>query len=187
MNNTKRYVPSALDGTKTAENLRAAFEKEAINFAKGSIFSSSAQKDGNMGAKKVLDEQADNDRRLAELWLSYLDEIDDTLENLSGLSAAKSMLSSEYYPVIAEIADEEGFEEIGEKLRLAGFAKSNHSKALDGEQEKLLRPETVYSQSADTPWLCTACGYIVKGNTPPERCPLCSYPSEYFEKKQISE
>ncbi len=187
MNNTKRYVPSALDGTKTAENLRAAFEKEAINFAKGSIFSSSAQKDGNMGAKKVLAEQADNDKRLAELWLSYLDEIDDTLENLSELSSAKNMLSQEYYPVIAEIADEEGFEEIGEKLRLAGFAKSNHSRALETEHEKLIRSDAVYAESPDTPWLCTACGYIVKGNTPPDRCPLCSYPSEYFEKMHIQE
>lgn len=182
MNNTTRRVQSALDGTKTAENLRQAFEKEAINFAKGSIFSSAAQNDGNMSAKRVFDEQADNDKRLAELWLSYLDEIDDTLENLGELASLKAVLSGDYYPIFAEIADEEGFEEIGEKLRLAAFAKSNHTKALEDEQEKLTAPASAYAESPDTPWLCSSCGYIVRGNTPPERCPLCSYPNVYFKK-----
>ena len=173
---------SALDGTKTAENLRTAFEKEAINFAKGNIFSSSAQGDGNMGAKRVLDEQSDNDRRLAELWLSYLNGIGDTLENLTELSDSKNLLSGDLYPLFAEIADEEGFEEIGEKMRLAAMAKSTHSEILEGERQKLMHPGSLYSDSADTPWKCTACGYVVRGNTPPERCPLCSYPSSYFEK-----
>lgn len=181
MNNINK-VRNALDGTKTAENLRQAFEKEAINFAKGSIFSAAAKQNGDISAGRTLTEQADNDRRLAELWLSYLDDIDDTLENLYELSIVKDALSGDFYPLIAEIADEEGFDEIAEKLRLASAAKTTHSKLLGTEQDKITRPDALYSESPDTPWVCTACGYVVMGNTPPERCPLCAYPSSYFEK-----
>ena len=46
--NKNRNVSNALDGTKTAENLRQAFEKEAINFARGSIYSSAAATGGDV-------------------------------------------------------------------------------------------------------------------------------------------
>lgn len=183
MNNNRVNVTSALDGTKTAENLRLAFEKEAHNFARGSIFSGVAANDGKTSAERTLREQADNDKRLAELWLSYLDEIGDTIENLHELSAIKDALSHEFYPFAAEIAEDEGFEEIAEKMRLAAAAKSDHSTLLKGEEERMTNPDSLYSHNPETPWLCTACGYVVKGNTPPERCPLCSYPASYFVKR----
>ena len=129
-----------------------------------------------------MTEQADNDRRLAELWLSYLDDIDDTIENLNELSIIKDALSGDFYPIAAEMADDEGFDEIAEKLRLAGSAKQSHSSVLKSEQNKIMHPESDHSDNPETPWVCTACGYIVKGNMPPERCPLCAYPSSYFEK-----
>ena len=177
MNN---IAQSKLTGTKTAENLRQAFEKEAINFARESIYSSAAQNSKDISARRTFDEQADNDRRLAELWLSYLDEIDDTLENLYEMSLIKDALGGDIYPVMAQVAEDEGFDEIAEKLRLASAAKASHSTILKSEQDKLVSPDKIYSESPDTPWVCTACGYIVRGNTPPERCPLCAYPASYF-------
>ena len=36
---------------------------------------------------------------------------------------------------------------------------------------------------ADTEiWICTACGFIYIGETPPELCPVCKVPSWKFEK-----
>ncbi|MBR2834316.1 MAG: rubredoxin [Coriobacteriales bacterium] len=31
-------------------------------------------------------------------------------------------------------------------------------------------------------WVCTACGFVYIGDTPPERCPVCRVPAEKFEK-----
>lgn len=180
MNNRNGRVMSALDGTKTAENLRRAFAKEAEAFAKSSIFSSLARDEGEDAAKRVLDEHSDNDRRHAELWLGYLDELSDTLENLSELSALKEALGNSLYPAMAEVADDEGFDEIAEKMRLMASVKSSQKEMLDSEIESMENFNSRYSENPETVWRCHSCGYDVKGNMPPERCPLCSYPASHF-------
>lgn len=34
-----------------------------------------------------------------------------------------------------------------------------------------------------TKWVCTVCGYVHEGDTPPENCPVCKAPAEKFEKQ----
>lgn len=182
MNNTANRVASALDGTKTSKNLREAFAKEAEAFAKNSIFSRIAEEEGNDSAKRVLLEHSDNDKRHAELWLGYLDELGDTIENLMELSAVKDALSQNIYPAMAEIAEDEGFDEIAEKMRLAAAVKKSQSKMLLDESDKIASADAMYSENPETVWHCHSCGYNIKGNMPPERCPLCSYPQSYFSK-----
>lgn len=36
---------------------------------------------------------------------------------------------------------------------------------------------------SSTKWICTVCGYIHQGDTPPEKCPLCGVPAERFNKQ----
>ena len=182
MNNRTSSAKSALYGTKTSENLKNAFEKEAENFARGSIFASLAQQSGDMSAKRAFLEQSDNDLRHAELWLGYLDELGDTIENISALSGAKTAMGTDLYPFMADIADEEGFPEIAEKMRLAGDVKSTQSRELESEGERISTPDSLYSESPETIWHCRSCGYNISGNMPPERCPLCSYPDDFFSK-----
>lgn len=182
MNNLNKTVPSALDGTKTADNLREAFAKEAEAFARSSIYTLAAGDEGNISAQKAFSEQADNDKRHAELWLGYLDEIGDTFENLTELAALKEALGDNLYPVMAEIADEEGFDEIAEKMRLVAAVKNAQNRILYDESEKIASPAAVYSDDPETVWHCCSCGYNISGNAPPERCPLCSYPDSYFSR-----
>jgi len=33
-----------------------------------------------------------------------------------------------------------------------------------------------------TKWICTVCGYVHTGDTPPEKCPMCQQPAEVFKK-----
>ncbi len=32
-------------------------------------------------------------------------------------------------------------------------------------------------------WICTVCGYVHEGDTPPEKCPVCKAPAEKFKKQ----
>lgn len=32
-------------------------------------------------------------------------------------------------------------------------------------------------------WICTACGYIHDGETPPDRCPVCAVPADCFQPR----
>lgn len=173
---------SALYGTKTEQNIKLAFEKEAANFARGTIFSDVASSEGNANAERVLEEQAQNDMRLAEMWLSYVDEIGDTAENLDALSKIKDAMGDDVYTHFADVATEEGFDEIGEKMRLASEVKRRQANVLRDEKERVNDPDSMFSQDPETMWLCTSCGFVSRGNTPPERCPLCAYPRQYFIK-----
>ena len=31
-------------------------------------------------------------------------------------------------------------------------------------------------------WICSVCGYVHEGDTPPENCPLCKAPASKFNK-----
>lgn len=36
-------------------------------------------------------------------------------------------------------------------------------------------------------WVCSVCGYVHEGDTPPEKCPQCKSPSEKFYEAQAAE
>ncbi len=36
-------------------------------------------------------------------------------------------------------------------------------------------------------WICTVCGYVHEGDTPPERCPQCKVPAEKFKELKEDE
>ena len=36
-------------------------------------------------------------------------------------------------------------------------------------------------------WICTVCGYVHEGDTPPERCPQCKQPAEKFKELKEDE
>ena len=32
-------------------------------------------------------------------------------------------------------------------------------------------------------WVCSVCGYVHEGDTPPEKCPVCNAPASKFNKQ----
>ena len=46
-------------------------------------------------------------------------------------------------------------------------------------------PEEAKAESAqsETTWICTVCGYVHHGETPPEKCPLCGMPANVFRRQ----
>lgn len=46
-------------------------------------------------------------------------------------------------------------------------------------------PEEAAAESAqsETTWICTVCGYVHHGETPPEKCPLCGMPANVFRRQ----
>ena len=33
-------------------------------------------------------------------------------------------------------------------------------------------------------WVCSVCGYVHEGDTPPAKCPQCGVPAEKFQKQE---
>ena len=41
----------------------------------------------------------------------------------------------------------------------------------------------IMSEKSERQWVCTVCGYVHTGDTPPEKCPKCKKPKEVFKEK----
>ena len=169
MNNN---IPShnALYGTKTAENLLHAFEHEAASALRCNVYSSLAQSEGDVSTRRMLDEMTENGTSGGELWLGYLNEIDGTPDNLRRLSDMKKADNIAMYSHMAEVAEEEGFDEIAEKFRMASAVHDSHSHLLD---DRISTLNGTKEYAAGTLHRCPVCGYTVSGNTRPDICPLC--------------
>ena len=178
MNNTPK---SGITGTKTEQNLRDAATNEALAHVRYMLFSDIAKEEGKLEASRQFSRLANHEKEHAELWLSYLDELSDPDENLDRAIRGETYESSEYYPGLAKVSDEEGFTEIANKFRMTGAVEKSHANELIKLSEAMANG-LHRSENADTEWICTNCGYHTKGNMPPERCPLCSYPKKYFTK-----
>lgn len=177
MNN---QVHSALSGTQTHKNLTDAFGSEARSAMKYRIFAHQARDNGDATLAKMLEDIAGNETEHAELWMRYLGEIGDNAMNLDAQIAAEEYENGVMYPEFANIAADEGFSEIAEKLRFAANAEAGHTRLLT-EYLRAMQDGTLYEDDAQ--WLCTNCGYIHTGNQAPDRCPLCSYPRGYYVRE----
>lgn len=174
-------VHSALSGTQTHKNLTDAFGGEARSAMRYLIFANAAAQNGDPILADLLDNIARNETEHAELWMQYLGEIGNNIDNLESLIASEEYETNIMYPEYAKTAKDEGFSEIAEKMKNAANAESGHLKLL-GKYLEEMKDGSLYSGDDDTEWQCRNCGYTHTGNSAPERCPLCSYPQNRFSK-----
>ena len=79
-----------------------------------------------------------------------------------------------------ELAEEEGYNEIAVRLRNIGLVESHH----EARYKKLLEMvegKTFFDRPEEVTWVCRKCGFVYKGEKPPEKCPICEHPYSYFE------
>jgi rubrerythrin len=179
MNNN---VHSALGGTQTQKNLTDAFTGEARSAVRYRIFSEAAMENGDPVLSEILHNLAENEVQHAELWMRYLGEVGDDMQNLESIIASEEYESEAMYPEFSSTARGEGFSEIADKFDYTASTEQNHLKILSDYLEKL-REGNLYTSSESVGWLCTNCGYVQEGTEAPERCPLCGYPRGYFVRE----
>ena len=73
--------------------------------------------------------------------------------------------------------------DMGELDLAKAEAVASEIEALLGTEELQPEQETVAAWKEESTWVCSVCGYIHKGETPPEKCPLCGVPAERFQKQ----
>ena len=169
-------------GTKTAENLAAAFAGESQARNKYTYFASKAKKEGFEQIADIFLKTADNEKEHAKMWFKELEGIGDTAANLSAAADGENYEWTDMYAEFAKTAREEGFDEIADKFEAVGKIEKAHEERY----RKLLaniNDKKVFSSDGDTIWVCRNCGHIVIGKDAPEICPVCNHPQSYFEKK----
>src|SRR5690625_2266976 len=103
-----------LKGSKTYENLMAAFAGESQARNKYTYYASQAKKDGYQQIAAIFEETAANEKEHAKLWFKLLHggQIPGTLENLADAAAGENYEWTDMYATFAKEAKEEGFDHI---------------------------------------------------------------------------
>ena len=173
-----------LKGSKTEQNLMAAFAGESQARNKYSYFASKAKKDGYEQIAAIFEETANNEKEHAKMWFKLLEggSVKSTPENLKAAAEGENYEWTDMYAGFAETAKEEGFDHIAFLFSEVAKIEKEHEERY----KKLLKnieDELVFSNDGDTIWVCRNCGHVVVGNKAPKVCPVCEHPQSYFERK----
>ena len=167
-------------GTKTEQNLRAAFSGESEARNKYTFFASKAKKEGYEQIAALFLKTADNEKEHAKLWFKELNGIGDTAENLLNAAEGENYEWTDMYEGFAKTAEEEGFRELAQKFRLVGAIEKHHEERYRALLHNVETAE-VFAKIEVKVWECRNCGHIVVGTSAPEICPTCAHPQSYFE------
>ena len=167
-------------GTKTEQNLRAAFSGESEARNKYTYFASKAKKDGFEQIAAIFQQTADNEKEHAKLWFKELNSIGTTAENLAAAADGENYEWTDMYEGFAKTAEEEGFAELAAKFRLVAQIEKHHEERYRALLKNIEMQE-VFKKSEVKVWECRNCGHIVVGEQAPEICPTCAHPQSFFE------
>ena len=172
-----------LKGSKTEQNLRAAFSGESEARNKYTYFASVAKKEGYQQIAAIFEQTANNEKEHAKMWFKELQGIGTTADNLLAAANGENYEWTDMYATFAEEAEEEGFTEIAERFRMVAQIEKSHEeryRALLNNVEM----QAVFAKSEETMWECRNCGHLVMGKKAPEVCPVCKHPQAYFEVRK---
>jgi len=183
----------ALRGSKTERNILTAFAGESQARNRYAYFASQANKDGYVQIGDIFAETAEQEKEHAKRLFKLLEGgeleieagfpagvIGTTAENLRAAAAGEHHEWEEMYPSFAEVAREEGFEEIAAIFESIAVAEKQHEKRYLGLLANV-ESGTVFKKGKPVVWRCRNCGYVHEGKEAPEECPACAHPQAHFE------
>ena len=187
---------------ETLRNLCTAFAGESMARNRYTFYAKAAKKEGYEQVAELFLLTAGNEREHAKWLLRLINVVmkkegsekateistavpsvlGTTVENLKSAIAGENYEHSKMYPGFADIAEKEGFPEIASRLRAIAVAEKHHEERFKKLLE-IIQNGTVFRKEKKVFWVCRKCGYVHFGEQPPEKCPSCSHPKSYFEKK----
>ena len=126
----------SLKGSKTADNLRAAFQVESEANRRYLYFAQKADIEGANEVAQVFRSTAEGETGHAHGHLEYLEEvgdpatgepIGDTEKNLASAVKGEIHEYTDMYPGMARTAREEGYEEIADWFETLAKAEKSHA------------------------------------------------------------
>ncbi len=185
-------MPS-IKGTKTEQNLLKSFAGESQARNRYTYFAGVARKEGYVQIADIFEETASQEKEHAKRFFKFLEggdveitacfpagRIGTTSENLLAAANGEHEEYSDLYPGFADVAAQEGFNEIAQAWRAISVAEKQHEKRY---RDLLANIEAgrVFKRDGEVTWRCRNCGYLHTGTAAPELCPACIHPQAHFE------
>ena len=169
-----------LKGSKTEQNLLAAFAGESQARNKYTYFAAVAKEEGLEQIAGIFLETAENEREHAKREFDFLKGIGTTNANLKAAAGGENYEWTEMYPGFERIARDEGFTEIADFFKEVAEVEEEHEKRYLALL-KNLNEGRIFKKEKIVRWKCRNCGYIHEGTEAPEECPACGFPQSYYE------
>ena len=184
---------ASLKGSQTEKNLLTAFAGESQARNRYTFAASTAKKEGYVKISKVWEETAAQEKEHAERLFKFLEGGDVTIEAafpagipggtvelLTAAAAGEHHEWTEMYPAFSKVAADEGFAEISQCMKHIAVAEHYHENRFNDFIDEL-KNGTYFKSEQPIVWRCLNCGYIHEGKEPPQKCPACAHPVDYFE------
>ena len=149
-------------GTKTEQNLLAAFAGESEARNKYTYYASQAKKAGYEQLAALYLETADQEKEHAKMWFKEIHGIGNVEENLEDAAAGENFEWTDMYARMAREAREEGFPELANKFEGVARVEAAHERRY----RKLLesyRADKTFKGDAPLGWKCRNCGFVDEG------------------------
>ena len=182
-----------IKGSRTEQNLLAAFAGESQARNRYTYFAGAAKKEGYVQIAMAFEETATQEKEHAKRFFKFLEGgdlqitatfpagcIGDTKANLKASADGEKHEWGSMYPDFAKTAREEGFEPVAKAFDAIGVAEKQHEARYRGFL-KNLEEGHVFKKAKKTTWRCINCGYTHEGEEAPENCLACAHPKAYFE------
>lgn len=171
----------------TPVNLMKAFAGESQARNKYEFWGKVAKKEGYEQIAELFQQTADNEQQHAkEEYKKYnllmgKEKLEDALTGLQMAVDGENYENQIMYPEFAEIADAEGYGEVAEMFRKIAKVETHHAERFQ-KLKDLVDGKKIFVSETEIIWICRKCGHLHTGTTAPEKCPICSHPTGYFEK-----
>ena len=186
-------MSGSIKGTETEKNPLRAFAGESQARNRYSYYSGAAKKEGLVQISAIFEETANQEKEHAKRFFKFLEggdlqisetfpagEIRTTLENLNAAAAGEEHEWQELYPAFAQVARDEGFDQIADVFEAISIAEKQHGKRYS-DLAKNLEGGKVFKRNGRVVWRCRNCGYLHEAEEAPDLCPACVHPRAHFE------
>ena len=182
-----------LENSETLQCLVNAFAGESQARNRYTIYAKIAKKEGFEQISQVFLDTAENEREHAKLFYKHIPSgqhrhveafypffLGDTLENLKAAAQGEKEEWESIYKHGAQVAKEEGFDEISALFAGILEIEKHHSHRYE-TLAGLLECGKLFSKDEQTQWHCRKCGHIQISQCAPNECPVCKHEKAYFE------
>ena len=186
-------MEKSLKGTKTEQNLLKSFAGESQARNRYEFFVKVAKQEGYEQIAAIFQLTADQEKQHAKRFFKFLEggdleitatypagKIGTTAENLKAAAMGEHEEWTELYPQFAEVAKEEGFNEISIAYKMIAKVEAEHEKRYLALLKNLDEGK-VFVKEEKVKWVCRNCGYVHEGEKALENCPACQHPKAFFE------
>ena len=140
-----------LKGSKTEQNLMAAFAGESQARNKYTYYAQMAREEGMEQIADIFEETARNEQEHAKLWFKLLhDGMPDTVTNLKDAAAGENFEWTDMYARMAKEAREEGFDDIADTMEGVLAIEKTHEQRYVALLNNI-EDGTVFEKAEETP------------------------------------